>query len=303
MKNSVNAPVVVFAFNRPFHLSRLLDSLTKNPEFIDSPLFIYCDAPRTSRDDFDVDRTRQIALNFPHPKKSLVFAVTNLGLANSITSGVTSICFDFERVIVLEDDLVVSPTFLSFMNSALERYETSYQVMQVSGHMYKVELPYIVDDAVFMPFTTSWGWGTWSRAWKLYDPGINGYEFLNKSLFLRYKFDISGSYPYFSMLRKQKRGLIDSWAIRWYLSLFLNDGLVLYPKNTLVHNEGFDGSGTHCKDQISAQGALSEWPTGGIFPHKMNASIEALEAVKQEFRRNRSTIKYFADLVRRLFAL
>jgi hypothetical protein len=73
-----------------------------------------------------------------------------------------------------------------------------------------------------------------------------GYNFLNKSRSLRYKFNLNNSYPYFEMLEQQINGNIDSWAIRWYLSAFTINGMTLYPIRTLVKNIGFDGSGTHC---------------------------------------------------------
>jgi len=101
-------------------------------------------------------------------------------------------------------------------------------------------------DAVFLPFTTSWGWATWQRAWKNFDPEMSAFAEIASNGTLRRRFDLDGSYPYFSMLKKQKAGLIDSWAIRWYLSVFMRSGLALYPRQSLVQNEGFDGSGTHC---------------------------------------------------------
>ncbi|WP_051128872.1 hypothetical protein [Providencia rettgeri] len=48
---------------------------------------------------------------------------SNLGLAKSITTGVTSVCEKYGKVIVLEDDLIASPTFLQFMNDALVFFE------------------------------------------------------------------------------------------------------------------------------------------------------------------------------------
>lgn len=39
-------------------------------------------------------------------------------------------------------------------------------------------------------------------------------------------------------------GKVDSWAIRWYLSVFLSNGVALYPPQSLVKNIGLD-SGTH----------------------------------------------------------
>lgn len=170
---------------------------------------------------------------------------TNFGLARSIIDGVTSLCETHGCVIVVEDDLATSPHFLAYMNNGLVRYECEDQVMQIAGYMFPVELE-VHDDALFLPFITSWGWATWSRAWQYFDAESKGYTRLVEDHSLREQFDLGGHYNYFKMLKAQQEGKVDSWAIRWYLSVFLRGGLALYPKKTLVRNFGFDGSGVNC---------------------------------------------------------
>ena len=170
----------------------------------------------------------------------------NRGLAASIIDGVSRLSSAHGRVIVVEDDLAVAPVFLDFLNRSLDRYADSAQVMQISGHMFSVDLKLGQSDAVFLPFTTSWGWATWERAWRHFDPGMASFDRLAGNAALRKRFDLNNAYPYFSMLKKQKAGQVDSWAIRWYLSVFMRDGLALFPRRSLVDNEGFDGSGTNC---------------------------------------------------------
>jgi hypothetical protein len=101
------------------------------------------------------------------------------------------------------------------------------------------------EDALFLPLTTSWGWGTWKRAWELFDPEAKGYARVKADLKLRQQFNLDGAYDYFSMLEAQLAGKVDSWAVRWQLSSFLNNKLTVYPKTSLIVNAGFDGSGTH----------------------------------------------------------
>ena len=240
------APVALFAFKRPEHTRRTLEALAANPEFSDSPLHVFCDGSRGAGDAVAVSATREVVRNWPHPHKSLHEAPANRGLAASIIDGVSRLCASHGRVIVVEDDLVVAPVFLDFLNRALDRYAQEPRVMQVSGHMFNVDLPPDGSDAVFMPFTTSWGWATWQRAWSKFDAEMHAFGRLQADRALRRRFDLGHAYPYFEMLKKQKAGQIDSWAIRWYLSVFMADGLVLYPRRSLVNNEGFDGSGTNC---------------------------------------------------------
>lgn len=107
---------------------------------------------------------------------TIIEAEANRGLANSIIAGVTKLCDEYGRVIVLEDDLVVSPVFLTYMNAALDKYEDVEDVMQVSGYIFPVTAFENNTEAMFLPFTTSWGWATWGRAWKYFDPEADGWE-------------------------------------------------------------------------------------------------------------------------------
>jgi hypothetical protein len=253
------APIALFVFKRPEHTRRTLEALARNPEFADSPLHVFCDGSRRPGDDAAVLATREVVRNWAHPRKAIHAAPGNRGLAASIIEGVSRLCASYGRVIVVEDDLVVAPVFLDFLNRALDRYSDEPQVMQVSGHMFPVDLAVGHPDAVFMPFITSWGWATWHRAWQCFDSTAAEFERLSKDRALRRRFDLDDCYPYFRMLKKQKAGLIDSWAIRWYLSVFMRNGLVLYPSRSLVSNEGFDGTGTHCgsEDNMSDKTAAA----------------------------------------------
>jgi hypothetical protein len=102
------------------------------------------------------------------------------------------------------------------------------------------------EDTLFLPLTTSWGWATWQRAWQQFDVTASGYSALIQDKALRRSFDLKGRYAYFKMLKAQINKEVDSWAIRWYLTVFLKEGLVLYPGKSMVENSGFDGSGINC---------------------------------------------------------
>ena len=151
--------------------------------------------------------------------------------------------------------------------------------MQISGYMFPVELnPEL--NAVFLPFTTSWGWATWQRAWKQYDPLMSGYSLLKQDRKLRKLFNLDGSYPYFEILESQIKGKIDSWTIRWYLSSFMLNGMTLHPFRSLVQNRGFDGSGTHCRSnksrleqEIASDGKISNFPDPGVLDLEATNSI------------------------------
>lgn len=252
------APIALFVHRRPDHTRKVLESLRGNPEAVSSPLYVYSDGPRNPTEALAVQEVRDLCRDIPgFASVVLVERDTNLGLADSVITGVTEVCSRHGRVIVLEDDLVVSPFFLSYMNEALRRYAEDERVMQISGHQFPV-LPPAEGDAVFLPMTTSWGWATWDRAWRTFDREMKGLARLEQDRTLRHRFDLEGAYPYFNMLRAQWRGEVDSWAIRWWLTVFLAGGWALFPARTLVRNIGFDGTGRHCEAGAAMDGEMAQ---------------------------------------------
>jgi GT2 family glycosyltransferase len=239
------APIALFVYNRPDHARLTVEALKKNALAQASDLFIFSDAPKKPEAAETVREVREYIKTISgFGAVSIVERDKNWGLADSIIDGVSRLCKEYGRVIVLEDDLITSPRFLEYMNTALEKYAAEERVMQISGYMFPVEIQ-TTKEAFFLPVTTSWGWATWQRAWQHFDPAAQGYEALKHDRAKRKSFDLDGAYPYFRMLESQLRGEIDSWAIRWWLSVFSRNGLVLYPRQSLIENIGFDGSGTH----------------------------------------------------------
>jgi len=298
MSTQVLAPIALFVFKRPQHTRRVLESLARNPEFARSPLHIFADGARRPDDAPIVEETRRLVADWPHPDKTIHLAPANRGLAASIIEGVGMLCASMGRVIVVEDDLRLAPGFLAYMNQALTVYQDEPSVMQVSGHMYPVR-PSLQGSTVLMPLATSWGWATWQRAWQRFDPDMTQFDRLRADKALRRKFDLDNAYPYFQMLVRQRRGKLDSWAIRWYLSVFMADGLALFPAHSLVSNEGFDGSGTHCGVDDRMGGVATESPVEVIRISPPKTDAAAWRAVGDLLRSQRGVARRVHDAAMR----
>ncbi len=293
------APVAIFVFKRPAHTQRLLESLQTNPEFSKSPVYIFADGARNAKEQADVDAVRHLVAAFDHPHKTVVLAPANQGLAKSITHGVTQLCANYGQAIVVEDDLVVASSFLNYMNTALARYADATQVMQISGHMFPVDLQ-ATTDAVFLPVTTSWGWATWERAWAHMAevPEVAVAHLASRKW--RYQFDLSGTFPNARMLAQRLERKNHSWAIWWYYQVFTHGGLVLHPTRSLVNNEGFDGSGTHCADKDVVQMTLLDTHASS-YPQEVAANTAAFKRYGQFLVADRGIKKYTFDCLWRLF--
>ena len=284
------APVILFVYNRPDHTQATIDALSRNFLATESELYVFSDGAKRPEDNECVRQVRDIVQKIQGFKKVNVFlARENHGLAQSIISGVSMVIKNHGRAIILEDDLLTLPHFLSYMNVALQRYEKNEQIMQISGYMFPVEYDTNYD-AAFLTFGASWGWATWERAWRYFDEHATGWERLLADPELRNRFDLEGTYNYSQLLVAQMHGKIDSWALRWYWSMFCRNGLILYPAISLVQNIGFDGSGTHCSGSESGvflhadfQQSISLDKNTWNFPEQIERSINAHNAVVKFF--------------------
>lgn len=239
------APILLFVYNRPEHVRQCIASLQANELAAQSPLFIYSDAAKTPESREGVEQTRQFIRTIQGFKEvTIIEREQNWSLARSIIDGVTTQVNRFGRVIVMEDDLIAAPYFLQFMNDALETYKDEPRVGHIQGCDFTQDAS--LPDTFLIKWTGSWGWATWDRAWKLFNP--NGKELLRQleERNLTRRFDFNGTYGYTRMLRRQIEGKNNSWAIRWNASLFLADILSLNAGRSLIQNNGFDGSGTNC---------------------------------------------------------
>jgi len=239
------APILLFVYNRPEHTQRVIASLRNNEEANQSHLFVYSDSWKDNNDETAVRKVRQLIHSISGFKEiTIIERNKNWGLAHNIIDGVTTQVNRFGRVIVIEDDLLISPYFLRFMNEALECYKNEQQIGHIQAYDFtqNTSLP----DTFLIKWTGSWGWATWDRAWKFFNP--DGKELLEqlKRQKLTRTFDFNDNYPFTRMLRRQIAGKNNSWAIRWNASLFLNNILSLNVGKSLVQNTGFDGSGTNC---------------------------------------------------------
>lgn len=290
------APILLFVYNRPEHVRQCITSLQANELAAQSPLFIYSDAAKTPESREGVEQTRQFIRDIDgFASVTIIEREQNWGLARSIIDGVTTQVNRFGRVIVMEDDLIAAPYFLQFMNDALETYKDEPRVGHIQGCDFTQDTS--LPDTFLIKWTGSWGWGTWDRAWKLFNP--NGKELLQQleERNLTHRFDFNSTYGYTRMLRRQIEGKNNSWAIRWNASLFLADILSLNAGRSLIRNTGFDGSGTNCGGGGLYDSTLWLNP----LPVKKLSLIEENEKAREAFvRYYHRTNCFMAKAIRRI---
>lgn len=244
---TVAAPIALFVYNRPLHTRRTIEALSANVGADRSDLFVFSDAPANENSAAGVASVRQYLRTVGGFRSvQIVERECNHGLARSIIDGVTRLCEERGSVIVVEDDLLTSRWFLTFLNDGLATFVGDERVASI--HAYLPPLARRLDGNFFMYGADCWGWATWQRAWQGFNADAG--DLLRKLARhpLRRYFDYLGRWPHTAMLKNYLAGRNNSWAIRWHASMFLEGRLTLHPAHTLVNNIGLDGSGTHCSD-------------------------------------------------------
>lgn len=271
------APIAVFASRRPSHLRNLIDSLLTNPESERSRLIIYLGGPRDISFHSQFLETIKVAKDVRGFKDIdiRIYEEERFG-GKLIRKGVDEILSTSDEVIVLEDDLLVRGDFLRYMNTALHRFENSDNVYQISGWNFRKISFFNKSGTYLFPFTTSWGWGTWKRAWKTSED-VNVYEdfeWLTDNWLKVHRFNYNENYNALSILERVIDNGLDAYDVEWYLNCFRNSKLILYPNSSLVINRGFDGSGLNFTSKMNWNQTFESDPVSHFrFPLKEKESF------------------------------
>lgn len=241
-------PIVIFAFNRPTALKRLCNSLIQNHDIEKHDILIFIDGPRNESDIPLINQVKDIASKIT---SYIYTSETNKGLANSIISGVTEVINKYGTAIVLEDDLILNPYFLDYMDRGLELYKDNPKVLSICGYGLKITKPKDYPHEVYAARrSSSWGWATWADRWNQVDWSVSTFDELSKSKSMQRGFNRAGSDMY-SMLRGYMEHKNNSWAIRFCYHQFLNNMYSIHPFKSLVDNEGFGEDGTNCRQKYN----------------------------------------------------
>ncbi|MEP0861767.1 MAG: sugar transferase [Ignavibacterium sp.] len=245
------APVALFVYARPDETQKTLIALRENFLASQTSLFIFSDGPKNEIHNESVKSVRKIIKKESKgfAKVEIIEREKNFGLAKSIIQGVTDVLNIFDRIIVLEEDLISSKNFLNFLNQSLIKYRDYKNVFSCTGYTYQIDIPkgYQYDN-YFTPRCESLGWGTWKDRWAKFDWEVKDFKDFIKDKSLRKSFEEIGA-DLLGMLLKQQIGLLDSWAVRWCYTHFKHNAFCSYPTKSKIVHIGEGGLATHVKKE------------------------------------------------------
>jgi hypothetical protein len=303
--NDTPTPIAIFTYNRPDHTRRLLDSLANCSRFETCPVYIFSDCYKDASQIENVLAVRQIIREFADKYNGrIIEASENLGLNTSIVRGISQVCKEYSRIIVLEDDLILHPRTLDFMIQALDRYESDPRIGHISGFSFPIRY-HTQDDAILLPLFNSWGWATWAKSWNDFEWSLDkAIQEMRMDSALRKRM-----YPYYDMFIHFYLEKDMVWDLLWHWKLRSLNKVGVFPSNSLVWCSGFDATAIHTGSvpdgyQESFEKVMAVNLSETIlFPEKIDADPQAVQALKKFlhskyphplrmfYRRVRDTIK------------
>ena len=251
MLQSQVAPIAYFCYNRPDHTRRSLEALRKNYLAPQSKLFIFSDGPKNEKAVQGVKEVREYIKSNTEGFASveIIEREKNYTCPGNIIDGCKRVAEEFGRLVVVEDDILTSPYFLTYINDGLELYKDDDKVGAISAWLdpqYTVlgdKLP----ESFFMNVVHIWGWGTWWRVWKDYEFDAGKLLEQIKAAGREDEFNLGvKSKPNSRNLQLQAAGKICTWDYQLGASAFLHNRISLSSRYAYSNNIGCDGTGIHC---------------------------------------------------------
>jgi len=276
------SPVLLFCYNRRFVLENTVKCLIQNAGADKTDLFIFSDGAKKAADVEIISELRAYLKTIKGFKSITISeSETNKGLAKSIIDGVSKVLETHRSVIVLEDDLLTSANFLSYMNQCLKQYENNSGVFSISGYSppIKAKADYKYD-AYFFPRNSSHGWATWNNRWKQVDWDVPDFDSFIRNSSERARFNAGGS-DLSRMLERQMQGKINSWSIRFCYCQYKTQTYTVYPVVSKIQNIGFGPGATHTNNYNRFHTIID---TGSKFNFTLPRNIVFDENLTRQFK-------------------
>jgi hypothetical protein len=245
-----STPVLILGFRRPDNILKIIEAIRPDrPRFV----FFAVDGPRKDKkNDLELVIQTQLAIGSIDWDCDLkvLFREHNLGIRKAVPDAVSWVLASNKEVIVIEDDAIPGPDLLEFMRNQLEMFRENLNIAHVSGYnlVPAEELSHNRDLLRGSIYPESYLWGTWARAWMMYNDNIDDY----RSIVQKMDFNKFEKVIWCLNFRMAHRDLIQSWAYRWIASMWRENIRCISPNVNLTTYIGSeDGTHTRRKSQVT----------------------------------------------------
>lgn len=239
-------PVAFLIFNRPDSTQRVFDTIRAlRPK----KLLLIADGPRADKKGEDelCARTRKVVGGIDWNCEVLKnFSAVNMGCKKRVSSGLTWAFEQVDRLVILEDDCLPSPSFFHFCAEMLETYADDERIGMISGDHFVPQTQLSAQTSYrFSIYGHIWGWASWRRAWRNYDVDMRLWPEVRASRFLEHLGDNSFQRYWTRIFDLVARGKIDTWDYQWVFAMWMQRQLTILPNKNLILNLGFGPDATH----------------------------------------------------------
>lgn len=300
---SVCAPVIVFAFNRAEPLRLVFNRLALAEKVEGRRIYVYIDGARNTKDVPKINAVVEVVRDMQLKRLPNIIIrkrENNLGCQKNISSAISEVLLEHGRGIVVEDDVLVSKTFLSYMDEALELYADDTRIWGINGH----QCPYMIlpagfkGDVYLSPRNLCTGWATWKNRWECIDFEIKDWPEFIKDIDNVKKLTAAGN-DIEDMLKKHYKGELNSWALPCTYYMIKHEMFVLEPRYSLTKNVGFGLEAVHC-DNVEMVWRHQKYYN---FSPKLTRHINPDPSVLKRFRYVYNDPRLFWRIVRKLFRM
>jgi hypothetical protein len=244
----LNTAVALIVFRRPALTMRVLDAVAQvKPR----KLLVIADGPRPDHlEDHELCAATRAVIERVDWECEVIknYSDVNLGCGRRPATGISWVFEQVPEAIILEDDCVPHPTFFRFCEELLERYREDERVMHIAGSTYRRDALPTPHSYFFSQWNGAWGWATWRRAWRYFDPAVRLWPQLEKTSWLADLLESEVAMRYWADVftaAYERQGDIDYWDHQWTFACWAHSGLSITPRDNLVSNVGCNADATH----------------------------------------------------------
>jgi hypothetical protein len=270
--------VLLIAFNRPDLMRLTLESIKCSGT---KKLFVAIDGPRKGNESDQelVRSTRALAESIDWVDELRIrVSNINLGCRQGVISAISWFFSEVDSGIIVEDDIILHPTFFEYCKWSLSYFYDSPKIGFVSGCNF-VPREFVPQEATvrfnYIPHVT--GWATWRRVWDQFEISESGkwpsrIPLLN--LLRATGFSIAETLFWLLRFREVRTLRVDTWDYALVRSAFQKMWMTVSPSSNLAEHTGWREDATHTKgDKPAYIQPLGSWsaPVGSelsIHPHR-----------------------------------
>lgn len=246
------SPVIFLIFNRPQTTAITFEKIRQARPPV---LIVVADGPRQHKpNEFEhcmAARAVTEQVDWPCTVHRL-YSDVNLGCERRVSTGISQAFEIVEEAIILEDDCLPDDSFFTYVDDLLTRYRNDSRVVGVSGNNFQGGIRRTSESYYFTKYMHIWGWATWRRGWELFDFQLKDWPAFVRNGGYRQWHLQKDELAFWNMVyAKLMDGSLNSWALRWQLSVWMYGGVTAIPEVNLVRNIGYGADATTTKDTDS----------------------------------------------------